>query len=54
MAERKDVRLSVFVVSSSDGTLYGVFSSSDDAAEWALGNEEELGDWSVREVFRAK
>jgi len=41
-----------YVVSSSDGTLYGPFTDIDEAVKWAEENEEEyLGDWHIKEVY---
>lgn len=38
------------VVVSSDGTLYGPFIESQDAADWASENEETVGDWYVKDI----
>jgi len=43
----------MFVVVSSDGTLYGPFASVIGAELWADGEEEMLGDWYVKEVYHA-
>ena len=40
-----------FAVSSSDGTLYGPFDTVDAASEYAGENEEDLGDWNVKEIY---
>jgi hypothetical protein len=40
-----------FVVSSSDGTLYGPFDLIDEAVQYAEQNDEDLGDWNVEEVY---
>lgn len=42
----------MFVVKSSDGTLYGTFDSTSDAVKWAEENEDVVGDWCVEEVYR--
>ena len=42
----------VFVVKSSDGALYGPFSSSEGAAQWAGDNEGLVGDWCVETLYR--
>jgi hypothetical protein len=43
-----------FVVSSSDGSLYGPFDTADEAVEFGEENEEELGDWYVTELCSPK
>lgn len=44
----------MFVVKSSDGSLFGPFTSTDGAELWATDNEDELGDWCIEEVHRAR
>lgn len=44
----------MYVVKSSDGTLYGPWHYARHAAEWANANEEFVGDWSVEEVHEAR
>jgi hypothetical protein len=39
-----------FVVVSSDGTLYGPFATGDEAATWAVFNEDIVGDWHTQEL----
>ena len=42
----------MFVVKSSDGTLYGPFDSTSEAVVWAEDNEDTVGDWCVEEICR--
>ncbi len=43
----------IFVVKSSDGTLYGCWSALTEAVDWAEKNDDDLGDWLVEEVYKA-
>lgn len=41
-----------FVVMSSDGTLFGPFDAIEFAEEWANKEEEMLGDWNIKEIYK--
>jgi len=41
----------VFVVKSSDGTLYGPFDGTEAATVWAEDNEDIVGDWCVERIY---
>lgn len=43
-----------YVVRSSDGTLFGPFDTAEEAEEWAIANEEYVGDWNVDGLYNPK